>query len=574
MRKKVQAESLLAVLFFAAVFLIGLFVFDDYGLSWDETMQRKHSIVSYAYLNKVLLDRNVYKQISFAQSEAPVESESNVLGQFAAMDPGEALRTYNRKYYGVALQLPLACAEDVYAQITGEPMPLRSVYLMRHFYVFTLYFLALLCFYFLLKRMFSSGWLALCGVAMIALFGHFFAQSFYNIKDMLFASVTMVALSLAERIFASERKLVWCVLFAVAGALLVSVRTNGALLIAFVLIAMLWQDIARRRTARAAGAIAAEKKPVLSALLPYAAICLSVLFWVLITPAAWERPLRFALGYVTTFSNYSHWRSVVAFAGRLIPWNVIPRGYLITWILLTVPILNQLFCLLGMTLTAFSAVRPSKSLQLPASAAILLRIMFVTIAGTLGYQYLAHTVVYNGWRHVYFLYPMMIAFAVYALWWLLGVFRAKGARAPRIALIGAVAVSLCFNAVRIAKDHPYQYAMMNVIGRTQALEYDRDYWQLSQRQAFEYLAANVSGTIRFDFFCKGESRFVAGQEILPKADCERIVFSPDDPDYMILDCSERFGSNEFPVEGFTEIYAVWADGVKLMSVQKRIGLPG
>ena len=32
-------------------------------------------------------------------------------------------------------------------------------------------------------------------------------------------------------------------------------------------------------------------------------------------------------------------------------------------------------------------------------------------------------------------------------------------------------------------------------------------------------------------------------------------------------------SNEFPVEGFTEIYAIWADGVKLMSVQKRIGLP-
>ncbi len=243
---------------------------------------------------------------------------------------------------------------------------------------------------------------------MVYLFGRFFAQSFYNIKDMIFASLMMIAMLCANKVFSSGRKPLWCLLFAISSAFLVSSRIVGALIIIFVLLAMLVQDlIVRGKSPEDTW----KKAGIFKKLLPYLLVCCSYPIWLLITPASWTDPIDFSLGYVGRFANFDTWKGVFAFAGRLIDQDSVPRSYFITWIVLTVPIVNQLLCLFGI---GHFCLRSRRAKVSEAGKPILWISLLILIV-TLGYQFIRQAIAYNGWRHVFYLYPLMVLFDTYGL---------------------------------------------------------------------------------------------------------------------------------------------------------------
>ena len=82
--------SMIAIIFFVSYFVVGLICVDDYGITVDEVHQRRHSLVTYKYLNEKLLYRSID-----ALSRLP------------------DLEEYDQ-YYGVALQIPLVVIEDLF----------------------------------------------------------------------------------------------------------------------------------------------------------------------------------------------------------------------------------------------------------------------------------------------------------------------------------------------------------------------------------------------------------------------------------------------------------------------------
>jgi Flp pilus assembly protein TadB len=70
----------------------------------------------------------------------------------------------------------------------------REILLVRHFWTFLVYFASLVCFYLLCRRLFPSRLYALVGTLMVFLYPRFFAQSFYNIKDIVFCALLMMAI--------------------------------------------------------------------------------------------------------------------------------------------------------------------------------------------------------------------------------------------------------------------------------------------------------------------------------------------------------------------------------------------
>ena len=140
---KPKRSTVIVLLFFLAFFIYGCLVFDDYGISVDEMTQRGHSLINYKFLVPSVAD----------------------IKTFAADFPSMGNLQDNQSFYGVAIQLPLVLAEH----LTGFTMPFKTIFLMRHFYTFLLFFLSAVCFYRCCRLFTENRYLALLGTAVYIL---------------------------------------------------------------------------------------------------------------------------------------------------------------------------------------------------------------------------------------------------------------------------------------------------------------------------------------------------------------------------------------------------------------------
>lgn len=531
--KQTRFPRYLVFCLFAVLIGIGLLVYQDYGIGMDEPMQRLHGVVAYRWLNRTFFDRGVLVH-----------------------DGSEEWESEGSKYYGVAIQLPLVFAEDVYQLITHEPMPVRTIYHMRHLYCYFIFVFSLFCFYRMTKDMFGSDLPALAGVLMIFSFGRFFAESFFNIKDVLFSSLCTITLFYAERVLLSGYRTKWCLLLAVATAFTVSSRMVGAVIPLLLIIFILVRTVHRHE--------AFPWKPLLL-------ICASYPVWLLITPASWTNPIQFSLGYVTTFSDYNAWDGVVLFEGKYLWKNEVPDDYWFRWIGMTVPLVYLLFSVSGLVLFVKRVIElllPGRKKDVSIRDQMML-MMFLIILGTFLYKQLKHPTVYNGWRHAYYIYPMLIMFAIYALWKLLAqprrVFRLCGA----VLLTGSV----IYNLALLVINHPAQYTAFNLIGRQHADQYEGDYWGMSVYQCLDWLSDYDPEWKTVNGYYNRTRGFVTGNfRMLTKEQQERLSVPTVDTDYLIVLKSGNgiYEDEDEPViEGYKEIYQITSYGKRLSSVYER-----
>jgi hypothetical protein len=107
---------------------------------------------------------------------------------------------------------------------------------------------------------------------------------------------------------------------------------------------------------------------------------------------------------------------------------------------------------------------------------------------------LLRSVLYDGWRHLYFVYPafLLIAIKGFVVLW-----NARGAiKYQRIALGSVTAISILYLTVWIWRAHPFQNVYFNVFaGRGLRNRYEMDYWGLGNRRAIEYILAREQNPI-------------------------------------------------------------------------------
>ena len=196
-----------ALFLFVIYATVGLFLYDDYGCGPDEGMERQTSLVNYRYI--------VHKL------NIPIDDANET---WLAYLP--ELHEYRDRYYGTALHFPLVLIESLY-HFQLEP---AQFYGMRHFYTFFWYFIGVLCFYRLLSGRFGSKKYGLIGALMMILTPRFFAESFYNNKDVIFMALYVICTFTMARWF-QKRNYLWSVLLALTMALTINTRFNGIIFI-------------------------------------------------------------------------------------------------------------------------------------------------------------------------------------------------------------------------------------------------------------------------------------------------------------------------------------------------------
>lgn len=446
MKKKLSPSAIGLAVVFTLIFTLGLCTAGDYGVYCDELSEQ------------VILRENL-KEYAAVLGDAGAVAYYDRLGvqrisESVEIDHGQSA------YYLLA---PALCL--------GENDP-ALLHWLWHAYGWGLLTLGLLALYLLLREMGLGAGPALAGAAMMFLSPRFFAEGHYNNKDMALLALVLWCFYLALRLWKKPVPL-RALLFSLAGALAANTKIVGLLIWGMLSVAALVSVTARKQWSLRTGLAAGT------------ALASFVLLYALLTPAMWKDPAAYLAYLLKNASGFSRWTGVVLFRGQLYDQAVtpLPRSYLPLMMFYTLPLYFFPLCAAGQLAAAREWLRrPGKCLREPEKllllCATLLWVLFM------GYGFLRRPMIYNGWRHFYFLYA---GFAVLAAWALDGLLRRlKGLNG--VAIAGILALCMAADGVGILQNHPYQYAYYNFLAPANAEEtMELDYWDVSTVNALRLL---------------------------------------------------------------------------------------
>lgn len=494
------------IVLFVVFFGTGLLIYDDYGVSVDEYSQIEIGRVNYA-------------RITTGSRELET--------------------SYDR--FGPAFETALYAATPVVQRV------LKTDFMQtRHLLVF-LYVAASVCvFYVFLWRLTGSCWYGILGTVFLVLSPRQFAQGFYNSKDMVFLS-TGIFLLYSLRVAVSFG---WPALMlhgALSGYAL-AVRPQGSVFIA----------------ASIVGIALATKKPfrhTIGRVAVYLGMTIAAAYACM--PVLWGNPLAQAAGMFSRSLDpvgvptlyFGRW-----YVSPNIPWHYLP-----VMIGITSPLYVVFFSVAGMFWFVLGNSR--KTWAYRVSDALYVVMLFV-VAETLGFAISLHAREYDGWRHVYYIYPSLIGFCVYTVQKLGSFVKKHKGTFPKI-IVGSILVYMVVDMTGVMlfmwKNHPYQYVYFNRMagGYPDASKnFDFDYWGISYKQIAEYIRF---GPLRGGRIYVREQFPYVQNVMIPMLQKMgyRIVQTPLDADIFI---TVYRNTKAPPPSRFSNIYSVSVGGASLSAV--------
>ena len=478
------AQAVAVCTLFAAA---GIAVLDDYGVPDDEIFHRRTT--------------STFANYTLGVSKEPPRGHD--------------------RYYGAVFEMPLLLLERALGLQDS-----RHIYLTRHL-IMHLFFISggFVC-GMLAYRMIGSRWIALLAMLMFMLHPRLYAHSFFNVKDVPFATLLVIALYLARRAFRKDTIGAF-LLCGIGVGLAINHRPFGMMLLPM-LLAMRAPDLWQMG--------GADRKHILATAVAFTGAALATVY--IIHPYYWENPLRLIEGFRVLSQHPTIVENLFmgeAYLSDAVPWNYIP-----VWFAITAPPLTLPLGAVGCAAVCWQGItRPLRALidRETRFRALLLGCIVSPVALAVVLQ----SNIYDGWRHMYFLWgPFCLLAAVglhyianNSVWdWsalkidarLPGWIRGGGLRQSMA--YGVLAAGLITTITAMAALHPYEHVYFNALVDTKtpgALgeRYDTDYYRLSHRQSLEYLLARYpNDTLRV-------WRRGAGQNwhILPQSDRERMLMS-------------------------------------------------
>ncbi|MEA5013129.1 MAG: hypothetical protein VB099_01080 [Candidatus Limiplasma sp.] len=437
--------------FFIALTLIGLLTVDDYGAPYDELSEMliiRANLQEYAVRLEGRDGKSVFSRMNFPPMSEYIERDHGICG-----------------YYLLAPFLPYAVMSDIHHMST-----LWSV--------LTWLWFMLGCFslYSLMRCLGVSRVLSCCSVLLLYLYPRFFAEGHYNNKDVVLLSFVLFTLWTGAR-FLDKPGFGRGLLFSLAGAMATNTKIIGALPWGLIgLAAVLLISVNRQWSLKMAGV-------ALSTIAAY--LC----FFALLTPALWDDPLKYLEYVLVNATQFSRFGGVVLFRGAdfydvqgttPLPWYYLPY-----YLLVSIPLYTLALAALGQV-RALRLFFQKPRAVLGEYRTVLLLVCSLSWLVPLGYAMATRPLLYNGWRHFYFLYAgiaSLAGFGLHTLWELVQ-------RRPMLRRLCAALLCVCLLAtgIGLALNHPYQFAYFNPLVRRDARRtMDLDTWNVAAAGAFERL---------------------------------------------------------------------------------------
>ncbi|MDB4915675.1 MAG: hypothetical protein JWM95_3319 [Gemmatimonadetes bacterium] len=500
--------------FFAAFLIVGLLVFQDYGLSWDEIPTRQFGLM------------NVEHRVPDLRTLDSVRTASGP--------------SYER--FGPFFENLLVRVEKMV-----QPMDIRGIFFIRHLLTFLVFFAGVICFHRLCRRRFGPG-ISLLACICLATTPQLFAHSFYNVKDISFLAMFVATMLTLDMVLERPH---WraMLLHVVATLVLLGARILGG----FAMVLTGVSALARRPAWRTFWLLAGYGMAVL-ALLPLVWPVLRIDFLHIVSDAV--------IG--TTTNPYG--RSDL-FRGEAIPATLLPWDYVPTWILITTPLVITALFLVGCASSlARIARQPRRYLVSDQRDAIVLAWFFLPVLGCV----VLKPIMYDGWRHLYFVYPALVYLAATGMEAIASYVNemAGESRTRAVPTILTIALFLCLapSLVFMVRNHPYEQLYFNRFAGRDMQEikqrFELDYWGLSYRKSLEYIVRSDTGSHILVYTSTYPGRI--NTAMLRPRDRARItlVRTPEEAEYFVTDY--RFHPEPYPFQW--EVFAVHVGNASINSV--------
>ncbi|MBC8084336.1 MAG: hypothetical protein H7Z21_14125, partial [Hymenobacter sp.] len=194
--------------FFGLLLGLGLLLVRDYGVSWDEPNNHLNGLVNLKYLAGLL-------------------PAGNALRQHPTFATTPDIRDFPDAHHGPVFEIAAIVLSYLFTDHDS-----RSYFLLRHSLVFGVFMLGAGALYQLGKYRFRDWRWGLLGAGLLVLSPRFFAEAFYNGKDIVYMAFFALAMHTLLRLLARPT-LGRAVLHGLATALVVDVRVQGLQLLLF-----------------------------------------------------------------------------------------------------------------------------------------------------------------------------------------------------------------------------------------------------------------------------------------------------------------------------------------------------
>lgn len=334
--------------------------------------------------------------------------------------------------------------------------------------------------YGVLRALGLSRPLGCAAVLLLYLCPRFFAEGHYNNKDIVLLCLCLWTLWMGAR-FLKKPGFARGLIFSLAGAMAANTKIAGAFAWGLMGLAAVVMVTASKGWTRRVVCVAIATVGSFAA------------FYALLTPAMWSDPIGFFEHLIANATHFSRIGGVVLFRGAQfydftgetpLPWYYLPY-YLLT----TLPLYTLALAAAGQ----FAALRAlwrgrSQSLREPQTLTLAAATLMWSVPVL--YAMLGRPLMYNGWRHFYFVYAGLAILAGYGAHtlWRACCRAAKRGRLLRGAFASALCLCLVATGAGVALNHPYEFAYYNPLVRRDATHtMEMDTWNVGAAGALRKL---------------------------------------------------------------------------------------
>ncbi len=449
---------------FIVFFFIGSFTFTDYGMWIDEEFQRSSG---FYWLNYIL------SFTSLSELKDLALSKSNQISGFTLPLP------VNYPYYGIIFDVTAALLELILK--INDP---KNYFYFRHFLNFIFFFIGTVFFYKLLLNRFLDYNISLVGTLFFILSPRIYGASFFNNKDVVFLSLFVIGLYF---LFKTIDKFSYknILIFSIFAAVCTAHRILGILLpLSFIIFYSL--------------SVLSKKENFDDIFKIPFLLFFYFIFLILLWPVLWSSPIENFISAFKFFSNQTL-EIRMLFNQEYVFSNFLPFSYNFLWIFITTPILYLMLFLIGYFqifrrfLIKFLNIKEKTYYydlwRGNSEKKDLLVLVIITIV--IIYLTSFDVILYNGWRHTYFINIFMIYIATHAFYRINIFLKKKSIKNVHYYITILFLVSIIYKMISY---HPFQNTYFNnYFNKISHENFEVDYDGLSGKRFLEQILILESG---------------------------------------------------------------------------------
>ena len=524
-------ESFFVYSYFTIIFFLGWSILGDYGVTLDDFIYYLNAENTFIYIKQLYL--------SLFHEDIDLSKYRDSLKEYPIV--------YELFLVFVCKLLNLNSFQDIY--------------LTAHKINFLFFFSSLFVFFKLIKKRFGNTLIALLGITFLILSPRIFAESFYNSRDIFFMCLFIFYLSSLFN-YLNNKNTKNIIIFSFFTALLINAKILGLLPFGIFCALYVYNFINNKKE------FFEEKKNIITFLF------FSFFFIYILWPFLWSNPFEnLFLALKDMLQGHEEIILINYYFGQYISSDMMPWHYRTVWFLITTPIIilflfflgvilyfNKIIKLIGLTLDDNYKLKSNDFFDV---------FLFVTFFINFFIVLEFNKSKFGGWRHIYYLYPIVIYFSIYFLAFI----KKTNSKYLKNIIIFFITLNFFYNIHWSIVNHPHQYVYFNFFSKNYAYKnFDLDWWGVSHKSSIEYiLKENDKNKIKI--YAEGFTSLKDTYLQLDKESKERITLTDyNNADYIIDNKMRRVRANNIIEDNknFKLIYDLTIDSQVISSIYKKI----